>query len=101
MSDYLRANSDMETCGTHSTNNSANATCRHTNWMHKSENDWWTLSPDANSDYAYYGFHVYADGNLYGGSACLSHGVRPAVFLSSSLSFSGSGSQSDPYRIIN
>ena len=101
VSDYLRANSDMETCGTHSTNNSANATCRHTNWMHKSENDWWTLSPDANSDYAYYGFHVYADGNLYGGSACLSHGVRPAVFLSSSLSFSGSGSQSDPYRIIN
>ena len=98
VSDYLRANSDMETCGTHSTNNSANTTCRHTNWMHISGTYWWTLSPSAGR--AYGGFYVFTGGSLLASDARYSSGVRPAVFLSSSLSFSGSGSQSDPYRII-
>ena len=98
VSDYLRANSDMETCGTHSTNNSANTTCRHTNWMHISGTYWWTLSPSAGR--AYGGFYVFTGGSLLASDARYSSGVRPAVFLSSSLSFSGSGSQSNPYRII-
>ena len=97
VSDYLRANSDMETCGTHSTNNSANTTCRHTNWMYISGTFWWTLSPGADS--ARHEFYVNFDGYLNNNDARISIGVRPAVFLSSSLSFSGSGSQSDPYRI--
>ena len=97
VSDYLRANSDMETCGTHSTNNSASTTCRHTNWMYISGTVWWTLSPG--TDYASNEFRVDTDGSLFNYSARISSGVRPAVFLSSSLSFSGSGSQSDPYRI--
>ena len=98
VSDYLRANSDMETCGTHSTNNSANTTCRHTNWMHISGTYWWTLSPSAGR--AYGGFYVFTGGSLLASDARYSSGVRPAVFLSSSISLSGSGTQSDPYRII-
>ena len=96
-SDYLMANSDMETCGTHSTNNSAYTTCRNTNWMYISGTNWWTLSPDADTSGVV--FYVGDDGYVYSYSADISHGVRPAVYLTSSLSFSGSGSQSDPYRI--
>ena len=120
VSDYLKANSDMETCGTASTNNSAYTTCRNTNWMYTcgtaSTNNsayttcrntnwmyisgtyWWTLSPYAYfSDYVWY---VYSDGHLYNYNARHSSGVRPAVYLTSNLSLSGSGTQSDPYRII-
>ena len=97
-SDYINANSDMNTCGTHSKNNSKKTTCRNTNWMYISGTWWWTLSPyfyDSNDVCG-----VGDDGALYhGSSANLSYGVRPAVYLTSSLSLSGSGTQSDPYRI--
>ena len=97
VSDYLRANSDMETCGTHSTNNSASTTCRHTNWMYISGTVWWTLSPG--TDYASNEFRVDPEGTLFEYSACISSGVRPAVFLTSNLSLSGSGTESNPFII--
>ena len=97
VSDYLKANSDMETCGTHSKNNSKYKTCRNTNWMYISETYWWTLSPNAGSSSSVW--FVNGDGDLFDFIAHLSEGVRPAVYLTSSLSLSGSGTQSDPYRI--
>ena len=96
-SDYINANSDMNTCGTHSKNNSNNTTCRNTNWMYIN-GTWWSLSPYAG--YPTLVWYVDNDGNLYNNFAHYSHGVRPAVYLTSSLSLSGSGTQSDPYRII-
>ena len=95
-SDYINANSDMNTCGTLSKYNSKYKTCRNTNWMYIS-GTWWSLSPDA--DYSYYVWRVYDVGYLDNNIAYNSHGVRPAVYLTSSLSLSGSGTQSDPYRI--
>ena len=74
-------------------------TCVTTNWMYIPGTWWWLVSPLADSDYAYREFNAYSDGYLDNGKARASGGVRPAVFLSSSLSFSGSGTQSDPYRI--
>ena len=97
-SDYLRANSNQELCGTLSKNNSNLETCVTTDWMYISGTYWWSLSP--NADYSRSVFFVSSDGTLntyYG--ARYSSGVRPAVYLTSSLSFSGSGTQSDPYRI--
>lgn len=95
-SDYINANSDMNTCGTLSKYNSKYKTCRNTNWMYIS-GTWWSLSPDA--DYSYYVWRVYDVGYLDNNIAYNSHGVRPAVHLTSSLSLSGSGTQSDPYVI--
>ncbi len=97
LSDYIKVNSDMETCGTYSTNNSSYTTCRNTNWMYISGTNWWTLSPNAGNSNDV--FRVSNDGSVRSYNAQRSYGVRPAVFLSSSLRFSGSGSQSDPYRI--
>ena len=97
LSDYIKVNSDMETCGTYSTNNSSYTTCRNTNWMYISGTNWWTLSPNAN--YSYRVFNVGGAGGVGNGSAHDSYGVRPAVYLTSSLSFSGSGTESDPFII--
>ena len=96
VSDYLKANSDMETCGTASTNNSAYTTCRNTNWMYISGTYWWTLSPYA--DNSYYVWYVRDDGYL-SNNVNNSRGVRPAVYLTSNLSLSGSGTESDPFII--
>ena len=96
-SDYINANSDMNTCGTLSKYNSKYKTCRNTNWMYINGTWWWSLSPDAG--YLYYVWRVYTNGYLDNYSARSSYGVRPAVYLTSSLSLSGSGTQSNPFTI--
>ena len=97
VSDYIKANSYQELCGTVKKNNSYYPTCKNTNWMYISGTYLWTLSPNADdSDYV---FHVVNAGDVGSSRARYSYSVRPAVYLTSSLSFSGSGSQSDPYRI--
>ena len=96
-SDYINANSDMNTCGTFSKNNSNYSTCRNNDWMYISGTDWWTLSPDAG--FSHNVWYVRDGGYLYISTERGSHGVRPAVYLTSSLSLSGSGTQRDPYRI--
>ena len=97
MSDYLMANSNMETCGTYSKNQSSYTTCRGTNWMYISVTYWWTLSPYYNnSDDVFY---VSYDGQVCDYYARASYGVRPSLYLTSSLSLSGSGTESDPFVI--
>lgn len=98
-SDYINANSDMNTCGTHLKNNNNYRTCRNTNWMYISGTYWWSLSPTAISTTAGFEFTVHTDGTFNSYYARFSSDVRPAVYLTSSLSLSGSGTQSDPYRI--
>ena len=87
----------MNTCGTHLKNNNNYSTCRNTNWMYISRTWWWFLAPYAGASNNVWS--VGADGYLNFTSAGNSRGVRPAVYLTSSLSLSGSGTQSDPYRI--
>ena len=98
-SDYINANSNIETCGTFSKTNNNYTTCRNTNWMYKSESDWWTLSPVAGDSGVVWTIH--GNGLLYNYYSRPSYGVCPAVYLTSSLSLSGSGTQSDPFVIMN
>ncbi len=98
VSDYINANSNQELCGTFSKNQSSYSTCKNTNWMYKSENDWWTLSPNATDTGVVWTIH--GNGLFYNYYSRPSYGVRPAVFLDSSFNFSGSGTQSDPFVII-
>ena len=99
-SEYLRANSNKELCGNLSLNNSNDTTCRTTNWLVKGTM-YWTLSPDA--VYSSHVWTVYGNGDLGRTSddtgARNSHGVRPALYLSSDISLSGSGTAGDPYKI--
>ena len=43
-SDWVRANSNISSCGTDNLQRSNYSTCRDTNWMYNSDY-WWTISP--------------------------------------------------------
>ena len=99
-SDYLRANSDMANCGTDKTNFENYETCRNTNWMYISGSYWWTISPNADSSNN--GWYVNDDGNLYNNIAYASgRATRPAAYLKSDITLSGSGTLEDPYKIVS
>ena len=98
VSDYIKANSNKETWGTVNKNNSYYSTCKNTNWMYISGTSWWTISPG--SIYSYTVWNINSDGYLYGNDARNSVGVRPAVFLNSSISLIGDGTESDPFIIV-
>ena len=98
VSDYIKANSNKETCGTVNKNNSYYSTCKNTNWMYISGTSWWTISPG--SIYSYTVWNINSGGYLYGNDARNSVGVRPAVFLNSSISLIGDGTESDPFIIV-
>lgn len=97
-SDAYLATGNQNLCGTSNGYYDNMETCSALNYLIPDSGYYWLVSP------LYYGSR-YVSGvstgvNFNNGYyARLSQGVRPAVFLSSSLSFSGSGTQSDPYRI--
>ena len=99
-SDYLRANSDMTNCGTDKTNNENYETCRNTDWMYISGNLWWTISPSADSSSRVW--RVLRVGDLSTPSANDSgNAPRPAVYLKSNITLSGSGTSLDPFKIVS
>ena len=95
--DYLNANSNQSLCSSIMEFDSNLETCVANDWMYIPGTYWWSLSPDAH--YSYFVFNVYGDGNVNSDNVGYPFGVRPAVYLTSSLSLSGSGTQSDPYII--
>ena len=97
-SDYINANSNQELCGTDKINYENYETCRNDDWMYISGTYWWTLSPYAGA--SPYVWFVYNDGHLDSSAPYYSRGVRPAVYLTASLSLSGSGTESDPFTIM-
>ncbi len=74
--------------------------------MYINGTSWWTLSPraDTMNDVWYVyddGSLSYAKGGFSGYGANDSYGVRPAVYLTSSLSLSGSRTESDLFTIVS
>ena len=87
VSEYIRANSNKNQCGTLSSNSDNTKTCINSNWMYI-DDYWWLLSP-------YFGgsdtvFYVDSIGGIYGNwpDAMLS-AVRPTVTLSSEVQIIG------------
>ena len=98
-SDYLNASSNQSMCNSRMLQYINLDTCVTTNWMYKPGEWFWLVSPDASSDNAGGEFVVRNVGDLGTYGAYFSGGVRPALYLSSDISLSGSGTFSDPYRI--
>ncbi len=98
VSEYIRANSNKNQCGTLSSNSDNTKTCINSNWMYI-DDYWWLLSPSfGGSDTVFY---VDSIGGIYGNwtDAMLS-AVRPTVTLSSEVQIiGGDGSQSNPFII--
>ena len=96
LSEYLRANTNKELCGNFSLNNDNDSTCRITNWLFEGT-VYWTISPYAgHSDIV---FHVVSNGDVSTSHVGSTDAVRPAIYLSSDINLSGSGTVGDPYRI--
>ena len=108
VSEYLRANTNTEQCETFSLNNTNRTTCKETNWMHSmalSVGNLWTISPFAGSSRDVFYVDVGNAGPYAGGVANLvartSGDFFPAIYLSSSTKLLGTGTQTNPYKIVN
>ena len=100
VSEYLRANTNTEQCGTFSLNNDNYSTCKTTNWMYSavpSGDYMWTISPDASSSNRV--FTVNSRGPVNRHLAYYSRGVVPVFYLTSDITLSGTGEPGDPYVI--
>ena len=100
-SDYLNANSNQSMCGTAKTNYENYETCRNLDWMYIPGEWFWLVSPLARSGDAGVEFSVSSGGNLNYSDASNSNGVRPALYLSSDITLTGEGTESNPYTITN
>ena len=97
-SEYLRANSNTESCENYSLNNKHYNICKDTNWLVK-ENSYWTISARTGDSHSI--FFVESSCNLYTNYAFNDiYGVLPAVNLSSDINLSGTGKLSDPFIIV-
>ena len=98
VSKYIRSNSNKSGCGSFSLNNNNYSTCMNTSWMNIKGSTWWTLSPSSGS--SNYSFNVDSVGRFLNNFALtMNLGARPVVYLSSEVTLTGSGTQSDPYVV--
>ena len=96
-SDAYLATSNEELCGTVNKYRDNLDTCAANNYLIIPGEYWWLVSLD--DDNSYYVYDV-DDGDLsYSDLAYNFNGVRPALYLTSSISLSGNGTSNDPYRI--
>ncbi len=100
-SEYIRADSNISSCGTFSL--VYNNRCKSTNWMITNTYDWWTITVSKNDVNV---FSILDDGGFaYAYSSGTSPhqsyiDIRPVIYLSSSVKITGGdGSQSNPYTI--
>ena len=95
-SEYLRANTNKELCGSNMLNNDNYSTCKTTNWLFKGTN-YWTISPRLSISNNVFSVDDY--GLLLPRGVTLTYAVLPAITLSSDINLSGSGTAGDSYRI--
>ena len=104
VSEYLRANTNTEQCGTYSLNNDNKSICLTTDWMYNSvptNGYMWTISPNAGSSTSVFLVNGYSlPGFLSRSDAGRSdNGVVPVLYLSSDITLSGIGTSGDPFVI--
>ena len=96
-SDALLATSNEELCGTGMGYVNNVETCGANNYLIIPAEYWWLVSPTSNDST---NVTNVRDARINDGdNANNSNGVRPALYLSSDITLSGSGTAGDPYRI--
>ena len=72
--------------------------CKNNDWLYDSSTYQWTLTPDSSTSLRV--FTVVTTGYVARSNAYVSYGVRPSVYLTSSVSIiDGNGSSSNPYQL--
>lgn len=101
LSEFIRANNNSNQCGTYSLNNSNYSICKNTNWMNSifsSSTGLWTMTPS--NDSTSFVNYIQANGRILTDYVAVSsYDVLPVVILMPDTQLSGSGTQSDPYRL--
>ena len=74
--------------------------CKNLNWTISSNNEW-TISAYLEQNSNYNGWAIFSEGKFAGWPVLNYYDVRPAFYLKSDTLISGTGTESDPYRILN
>ena len=61
---------------------------------------YWTMSPSSYGDNYAYVFFIYSDGVLSWSNVNSLYGVRPVINLKADTALSGSGTATDPYKVV-
>ena len=99
VSDYLKADSDIEQCGTldvHSYH------CKTTNYIFKlipASKIFWMISAVNNGEYSTYVYSINSYSFINSNYASNENGILPALYLKSDITLSGEGTASNPYTI--
>lgn len=103
-SEYLRANSNTEQCGTISLNNDNTEICKTTNWLLMEENNFWTISAAENIR----GDVIYINSGIIDSMKTVTEfleigkaDVFPSLYLSPDITLKGEGTEKNPYIIEN
>ena len=103
LSEYLRANTNTEQCGTFSLNNDNYETCLTTDWMYSavpSGGYMWTISPyDITLFNVFRVFGRNTPGFVSSYRVSNASGVVPVLYLSSDITLNGTGTSGSPYVI--
>ncbi len=101
VSDYIKANSNINQCGNYSENNTNWEICKTTNYLKKSERFWTITAYDKivlNTSTVVY--NINSSGGISGESAGYgSYDVLPTLYLESDIKLKGKGTETDPYVI--
>ena len=98
VSEYLRSNTNKESCETFSLNNSNFSTCQSTNWMFNGKS-FWTLTADDLKPYMVN--FVQSNGSINRDNSHVLFGVRPVLYLNNDISLIGHGTKDNPFAIID
>ena len=98
VSEYLRANTNKEQCESFSLNNDNYNTCKTTNWLVR-DIAYWTISAYAGSIDRAFGIASFG-GTISEFDVYISYAVFPAMYLINDINLSGSGTESDPFQIV-
>ena len=101
VSEYVRSNSNKNSCGTvNQLWKAISGECKETTWMYYSNDSWCTLTP-ASGD-SNYVFYVDYDSSRISNEIVNTNflAVRPALYLSSEVQITGgTGTQNDPFTL--
>ena len=97
VSDYLKANTNIEECGNLNLNNTNYSSCKTTNYLY-SKNYCWTISPFAGLSDGVFSLYDYGRvDSFYAGNG--SNSVYPSLYLKLDITLAGEGTQEKPYTI--
>ncbi len=103
LSDYLKANTDYELCGTYKKITSNYSSCAQTNYLVRT-NLQWTTNPVYYNGYSAHNnkqrvYAVEGNGDIHRSEAATKNYVYPVVFLKPEIKLKGPGTSDDPYTI--